>query len=93
MIEELTFQALVWYYFNILAITGIIFAVFLIAYNRSKRTIINIGESSAKDQKFPPFIKNMAIFGILFFAVREWGDDIYEATEPIRDYVGGLIDS
>lgn len=96
MIAELTFWGFVWYYFNIIAITGIIFFLLMIALNRSKRTVINIGEQSAQQNQAPMFLKfvmYMSVFGIIFFACLEWGDDIYEMTEPIRDYVGDKIDS
>lgn len=92
MIAELTLWGFVWYYFNIIGISAIIFLVMMIAYNRAKRTVINIGEGSTKESKFPVFIKQIAIFGILFFAVREWGNEIYEATEPLREFIGGKID-
>ncbi len=92
MIEQLTITGLIWYYFNILGITAIVFFVMLISYNRSKRTVINIGEGTTKQQKFPPFIKKMAIFGILFFTVREWGGELYEASTSAIEYIGGKID-
>ena len=92
LVSDLTITGLIWYYFNILCIAGIIFFVMLIAYNRAKRPVINIGEGSAKEQKFPPFIKKVAIFGVVFFAVREWGDDIYEFSTAVIETIGDKID-
>lgn len=93
---DLTIAGLIWYYFNIIGIAGIIFFIMMIAYNRSKQVVINTAEQPAGSKKMPPFLKfvvGMSIFGIIFFAVREWGDDIYEASTSAVEYIGEKIDS
>ena len=66
--------ALLWYYFNILAATGIVYFLLAIIYQRSKRAIINTAEKPYKpDNEMVKLVFKIAIVAILFFAVREFG--------------------
>ena len=94
--ENLAITAAIWYNFNILAITGIVFFMLKIALNRSKQIVINNGSERAAQKNMPPFLRfvaGLSVLAIIFFAVREWGDDLYGLTEPLRDFIGEKIDS
>lgn len=78
--------ALIWYYFNILAITGIVYFLLAIVYQRSKRIIINTAEQPYKpDNTMVKLVFKIAIVAILFFAVREFG--LSEHVETGWNYV------
>jgi hypothetical protein len=91
---EILNKALLIYYFNIIMISLIIFIVLLAYYNKAKSVIINSGERSAsinKSEKFPPTVKYVVVFGLIFFTVREYGSDLLDVGKGIIDWIGGLI--
>jgi len=70
--------ALIIYYFNILAATGIVYFLLAIIYQRSKRTIINTAERPYKpNNEMVKFVFKIALVAILFFVAREFGFDKY----------------
>ncbi len=92
MVNDLTLTAIVWYYFNILGISGIIFFMLAIMYQRAGRTMVNTGERQFKpDNMAFRFTAGIAIFGIIFFSVREWGNDIWNLSQTAYSFVGGYF--
>lgn len=93
IVSELTWTALAWYYFNILAITGILFFWLAIMWKRASQTIINTSERPYKpDNTLMRWTFYLVVFGIMFFFTRQWGDDIWKASqegyEAVRGYFG-----
>lgn len=67
-----------WYYFNILAITGIIYFMLAIMYQRSKRIIINTAEQPYKpDNSMIKLVFKIGVIAIIWFIAREYGLDKY----------------
>ena len=94
--ENIAITAAIWYNFNIIAISIIFYMLLKIAVNRSKQIVINNGGEKEAQKKMPPFLRfvaGMSVLAIIFFSVREWGDDLYGLTEPMRDFIGEKIDS
>lgn len=87
-------KALIWYYFNILMISAIIVGVLLISINRAKAVMINTGErhsSLDSSRKLPPTVKWVAVYGLVFFTLREYGNDLILFAKNIYEWAGGLI--
>ena len=92
MIEDLTIAALVWYYFNIICIAGIIFFLLAIMYKRAGRIIINTSESPYRqDNTMMQWTFRMAMFAIIFFGLREWGSAMIEFSQASYEYLGGYF--
>lgn len=74
MIFDFFSLGLFWYYFNILAATGIVYLMLLIMYQRSKRIIINTAEQPYRpDNTMIKLVFKIGIFAILWFIAREYG--------------------
>lgn len=82
-----------WYYFNILAATGIVYFMLAIVYQRSKRSIINTAEKPYKpDNSMVKLVFRVAIFAIIVFMVREYGFSSYVSQffDWTSDLIGGI---
>ncbi len=92
MIEKLTYIGFLWYYFNILCVAGIVFSLLAIMYQRAGRTIINTSERPYKPDNTPfKFTVGVAIFGIIFFGIREYGTGMIEFSKMTFAFVEGYF--
>jgi len=83
------------YYFNILAIAGIVYFLLAIAYQRSKQVIINTAEQPFKrDNSMLKLIIRIAVVAMVFFAVREYGltEHVEAAWEQIHSFFSWTSD-
>jgi hypothetical protein len=68
--------------------------VLLAWYKKASAVIINSGEKSNAmndNIKFPPTVKYVVVFGLIFFTVREYGNDLVELTKPIYEWIGDKL--
>lgn len=82
---------LFYYYFNILAITGIVYFLLAIVYQRSKRVIINTAEQPfTPDNTMVKWVFKIAIVAILWFFIKEYGfaNHIVLAWEYVQSFFG-----
>ena len=83
MIFDYVSLAYFWYYFNILAVTGIIYLMLGIMYQRSKRVIVNTSEQPFKpDNSMLKLVFRIALVAIIWLLVREYG---------LSEYVSGFF--
>ena len=75
---DLLAGAYIWYYFNILAVTGIVYFMLAIVYQRSKRAIINTAEQPYRpDNTMFKLVFKLGLVAIIWFLAREYGFDKY----------------
>jgi len=68
---------LVWYYMNVIAMAVIIYMILKLAIIRAQRVANNQAESrSTEDKMFIRFVMFMAIFGMVYFFLREYIDQL-----------------
>lgn len=83
---------LVWYYFNILAMAGIIYMLLKIALARAERATINQAESKTKADNFIIRIAVFAaLFGLVFFFMRQYISEFKEMWEWLIKGIQELI--
>lgn len=83
---------LIWYYFNILAMAGIIYMLLKIALARAERATINQAESKTKADNFIIRIAVFAaLFGLAFFFMRQYISEFEKFWEWIVEGIQGLI--
>lgn len=90
--ESAAIKLWVWYNFNILGITAIVFLMLAIILKRASQTIINTSERPYRpDNTLIKLAVKVGAFGILFFALREWGSDLKQLTDQTYGYVRGYF--
>jgi len=86
MLLDYVQTGLVWYYMNILAVAGIIYMILKLAVVRAQRAAINTAETrSTSDKIFLRFVMFAATFGIVFFLLREYINQIEMFWDLIAD--------
>jgi predicted PurR-regulated permease PerM len=83
---------LVWYYFNILAMAGIIYMLLKIALARAERATLNQSESKTRDDNFIIRIAVFAaLFGLVFFFMRQYISEFKDFWEWLINGIRELI--
>ena len=91
-LSNLTTVGFVWYYFNVLAITVIIYMVLKLAIVRAGRARTDRFENMSKsDNQYIKFVMLIATFGIIYFLLREYIDELKDLWSSIFNYAEGLI--
>ena len=89
--RDLTTMGFVWYYMNILAIAGIIYMLLKLAIARAERVVTNRSESALKEERFMTrIVMFAAIFGIMFFFMREYVEEMKEAWKWATETIQGV---
>jgi len=79
---------LVWYYMNVIAMAVIIYMILKLAIARTKRVVINQTESkSVEDKMFIRFVMFVAIFGLIYFFLREYMDQLEAFGNWIQEVI------
>lgn len=89
--QNLTTLGFVWYYFNVLAITGIVYMVLKLAIVRAQNSISNKAENISKaDNNYLYFVMFISTFAIIYFLLREYIKDLKDLWQFIFDKLPDL---